>query len=129
MYLRDAKQKIMDFETKLEDYKAKLLMSYEASPVVLVTRKNGHVNMFLRCCLFQKIVILKDFCIFSAHVNFLYCNFWYSRLNLVPIPWKGSNISSIITVAKLRLSLALTQLSLALLMSSLFPTYTKRLLL
>ena len=56
MYLRDAKQKIMDFETKLEDYKAKLLMSYEASPVVLVTRKNGHVNMFLRCCLFQKIV-------------------------------------------------------------------------
>ena len=117
MYLRDAKQKIMDFETKLEDYKAKLLMSYEASPVVLVTRKNGHVNMFLRCCLFQKIVILKDYCIFSAHVNFIYYNFWYSRLNLVPIPWKESNISYISsnnTVAKLRQSLALTQPSFSL---------------
>ena len=29
MYLRDAKQKMVDFETKLEDYKSKLLMSDE----------------------------------------------------------------------------------------------------
>ena len=29
MYLRDAKQKMMDFETKLEDLKSKLLMSDE----------------------------------------------------------------------------------------------------
>ena len=42
MYLRDAKQKMVDFETKLEDYKSKLLMSDEASPVV-VTRINEHV--------------------------------------------------------------------------------------
>ena len=29
MYLRDAKQKMVDFETKLEDPKSKLLMSDE----------------------------------------------------------------------------------------------------
>ena len=42
MYLRNVKQKMVDFETKLEDYKSKLLMSDEASPVV-VTRINEHV--------------------------------------------------------------------------------------
>ena len=89
--------------------------AYKSVPSLLPISKNTKIKGF--------------YCIFSAHVNFIYYNFWYSRLNLVPIPWKGSNISSNITVTKLRLSLSLTTLSLALLMSSLFPTYTKRLLL